>query len=197
VLEPDVFVGGPSEVAYYAQIAPLHELLGIPTPRVALRAHALVAPQRITRMFERYAIEPNEIFTSADALLAEREPEGVAKIHAIADDARRELAKRITEIGEIALPAEHALARAISRSIGHIEYHFDKLAERAVRGLVRKDRERYAAVRELVSTFYPDRQAQDRVVSWFAYWCDYGSEFLEKLIDGVQPDSNVCSIIAL
>lgn len=197
VLEPDVFVGGPSEVAYYAQISPLHDLLGIPMPRVALRAHALVAPHRITRAFERYHVEPSDIFANVDALLAEREPESVAKIHAIAEEARRDLANRITEIGELALPAEHALARAISRSIGHIEYHFDKLAERAVRGLVRKDRERWAAVRELVATLHPDGQVQDRVVGWFAYWSEYGSEFMEKLIDGVQPDSAVCSIIAL
>jgi len=197
VFEPDVFVGGPSEVAYYAQIAPLHDLLGIAMPRVALRGHALVAPRRIVRSFERYVIDPAEIFGDTDALLAEREPEGVAKIHAISRDARRELAKRITEIGELALPAEHALARAISRSIGHIEYHFDKLAERAVRGLVRKDRERYAAIRELVATLYPDRQPQDRIVSWFAYWSEYGDAFVDRLIEHVQPDTPTCSIIAL
>ena len=40
VLRPDVFVGGPAEVAYYAQAAPLHPLLNVPMPRVALRAHA-------------------------------------------------------------------------------------------------------------------------------------------------------------
>src|SRR5262249_25296297 len=80
VLQPDVFVGGPAEVAYYAQIAPLHEMLGISMPRVALRAHALVAPKRIARAIERFDIKPEEVFTSAEELLSAREPEGVAKI---------------------------------------------------------------------------------------------------------------------
>ncbi|HEV7921454.1 MAG TPA: bacillithiol biosynthesis BshC, partial [Thermoanaerobaculia bacterium] len=155
VIRPDVFVGGPAEVAYYAQLAPLYDLLGLRMPRVALRGHALVAPKRIIRIFERFAIDPRHLFTGADALLAEREPAGVAEVRRIAQEARTELAEKMTRIGEIALPAEHALARAINRSIGHIEYHFGKLTERAIRGLARKDRERYAAVRELVATLYP------------------------------------------
>jgi uncharacterized protein YllA (UPF0747 family) len=197
VIRPDVFVGGPSEVAYYAQIAPLHELLGIAMPRVALRGHALVAPKRVARLFERFAIEPAEVFSNADAILAEREAPGVAEIEKIADRARTTLAAEMTRIGEMALPAEHALARAINRSIGHIEYHFDKLTERAIRGLVRKDRERYAAMRELVATLHPDGHVQDRVVGWFAYWNQFGNHLMERLVECVEPDGGSFSVVSL
>lgn len=197
VLAPDVFVGGPAEVAYYAQIAPLYALTGVAMPRVALRGHALVAPKRIVRTFERYDVEPAAVFGDADAILAEREPEGIAEIEAIAERARRSLAEEITRIGEIALPAEHALARAISRSIGHIEYHFDKLTERAVRGLVRKDRERFAAVRELVATLYPGGRVQDRVTGWFAYWHEFGDYLVSRLVEEIEPDSDGFRIVSL
>jgi uncharacterized protein YllA (UPF0747 family) len=197
VLQPDVFVGGPAEVAYYAQIAPLHELLGVAMPRVALRAHALVAPKRVVRAFERYDIKPEEIFTSAEELLSSREPEGVAKIRDAAEKGRRELTNVFTEIGDVALPADHAIARRVSRSIGHIEYHFDKLAERATRALVRKDRERFAAARELVATLFPDRHVQDRIVGWFAHWSESGNHLVERLIEEIEPDSDVCRIVTL
>ena len=156
-----------------------------------------MAPKRVVRFFERYGIQAQEVFAGADALLAQREPEEVAEVHRLADDARRELAEKIARIGEIALPAEHALARAISRSIGHIEYHFDKLAERAVRGLVRKDRERYAAAKELVASLYPDRHVQDRVVGWFAYWCEFRDHLVERLVDCIEPDSDHFRIVSL
>jgi bacillithiol synthase len=197
VLRPDLFVGGPSEVAYYAQIAPLHELLGVAMPRVALRAHEMLAPKRIVRTVARYDIKTEEIFAGADALLAAREPAGVAEVRSIARKARRELAEQITRIGEIALPAEHALARAINRSIGHIEYHFDKLSERAIRGLARKDRERYAAVRELVTTLVPDGAPQDRVTGWFGYWQEYGQHLTSRMIDEAEQDEDVCKVVSL
>ncbi len=197
ILRPDVFIGGPSEVAYYAQIAPLHELLGVPLPRVALRGHALVAPKRVVRLFSRFGIDPESVFAAPDEILASHEAAGVEEVKSLARAARRDLAARITQIGEIALPAEHALARAINRSIGHIEYHFDKLTERAIRGLVRKDRDRYAAARELVSTFYPDGHVQDRVVAWFAYWVRFGQHLVDTLVEEIEPDADVFKILGL
>jgi uncharacterized protein YllA (UPF0747 family) len=194
---PDVFVGGPSEVAYYAQIAPLHEMLGIRMPRVALRGHALVAPKRVTRLFERFALDARDIFTTADAILAEREAPGVAEVRAIAERAHANLAAELTRIGEIALPAEHALARAITRSIGHIEYHFDKLTERAIRGMVRKEKERWTALRELVATFHPDGHVQDRVVGWFAYWSQFGNHLASRMTECIEPDAPSFGVISL
>ncbi|HYH06230.1 MAG TPA: bacillithiol biosynthesis BshC [Thermoanaerobaculia bacterium] len=197
VLQPDIFVGGPAEVAYYAQLAPLHQLLGVRTPRVALRAHALVAPRRVLRAFERYEIDPAQVFASADAILTEREPEGVARIREIAEQGKRELLARVTEIGELALPADHSLAGSIQKSIGHLEWHFNKLSERAIKGLVRKDKERLAATRDLVATLYPDGNVQDRIASWFAMWCEHGQHLVDRLVDELEPDSAFFRIVEL
>jgi uncharacterized protein YllA (UPF0747 family) len=197
VLQPDIFVGGPAEVSYYAQITPLHDLLGVPLSRIALRGHALVAPKRVLRFVERYSISIDEIFSSPDTLLAELEPKGVAEIRKEADQARKKLMKHIEHIGELALPADHALARAINRSIGHIEYHFNKLVERSIRGLVRKDKERYAAARELVATLFPDRHVQDRIVGWFPYWLQYRQALVDTMIDEITPDADSFGIIGV
>ncbi|HEV7768953.1 MAG TPA: bacillithiol biosynthesis BshC [Thermoanaerobaculia bacterium] len=197
VLRPDVFIGGPAEVAYYAQIAPLHALLGIELPRIALRGHVLVAPKRVARAFDRFNIEPADVFAAADEILAEREPAGVVRVRKILDEGKRELMQRIAQVGELALPADHSLASSINRSIGHLEFHFNKLGERAIKGLVRKDRERYAAIRELVSTLYPDRHVEDRIVGWFAYWHVYGNQLAERVIEEVEPDSAFFKIAVL
>ncbi len=197
VLRPDVFVGGPAEVAYYAQIAPLHQILHVSMPRVALRGHLLVAPKRVLRFVSRFDITPEEVFTSPDSLLAEREPDGVAEVKREASEAQKELMRRIEKIADIALPAEHALARAINRSVGHLEYHFNKLTERAIKGLVRKNKERYAAVRELIATLYPDRQVQDRIAGWFPFWWRYQQHLIDRFIEEIEPDAASFKIIGL
>lgn len=197
VFQPNIFIGGPSELAYYAQIAPLHNLLGVPMPRIALRGHALVAPRRVVRAFERFGIDACSIFRTPDEILAEREPEGVTKVRTITEEAQRDLMQHIAAINEIALPADHSLAGSIKRSIGHLDYHFNKLSARAIKGLVRKDRERYAATRELVATLYPDRHVQDRVVSWFAYWVKYGQTLLDRLIEEIEPDADAFKVVDL
>jgi len=184
-------------VAYYAQIEPLYALLGVALPRVALRGHALVAENKTARQIDRLKLGAADIFSSADAILGARENAAAAEIRAIASTASRELASHLTRIGELALPAEHALARAVNRSIGHIEYHFEKLTERAIRSLARKDRQRWQAVHEVVATLYPDRHVQDRVVSWFPYWHRFGSHLVERVVDEIEPDSDTFCVVSL
>jgi uncharacterized protein YllA (UPF0747 family) len=197
VLQPDIFVGGPAEVAYYAQVAPLHELLKLRMPRVALRAHILVAPRKVVRYFPRFGIPPEEVFENPDEIAASLAEHGVADIRRIASEAESALKPQIEKIRDLALPADHAVARSINRSIGHIEFHFKKLAERAIRGLVRKDQERFRAARELASTFYPDRHAQDRIVAWLPWWCEYRDQLVERVVSEAEPDVATFKIVSL
>src|SRR5206468_7278066 len=136
----------------------------------------------VVRQFARYGISPEEIFTTPENLLASREPRGVGEIRSIAAEAERQLQEQIERIRQLALPADHAVARSINRSIGHIDYHFRKLTERSIRGLVRKDKERFAAIRELTSTFFPDGHVQDRVVAWLPFWCEHGNALIDRLL---------------
>lgn len=197
VLRPDLFLGGPAEVAYYAQIAPLHDLLNVPMPRVGLRGHVLIATKRILRFVPRLEVMPSEMFADPGALLARREPGAVNEVRRLAEKGNRDLVKTIERIGQVALPAEHSLARAIHRSVGHIEYHFNKLAERAIKGLVRKDRERWEAAREMAATLHPDGHVQDRIVAWFPFWHRHGQELIDRLVAEIEPDSDVFKVIAL
>ena len=197
VLRPDIFVGGPAEVSYYAQVAPLHRLLNIPLPRIGLRGHVLVGPRRVVRYLSRFDIPPHEVFATPERIAAAHAEAGVAEIRRIAGEAEERLKAHIEKIRNLSLPADHAVARSINRSIGHIEYHFNKLTERAIRGLVRKDKERFRAARELASTFYPDQHVQDRVVAWFPYWCEYGKQFVERVVDEVEPDTPAFKIVSL
>ncbi|HEY6843635.1 MAG TPA: bacillithiol biosynthesis BshC, partial [Thermoanaerobaculia bacterium] len=186
----------PAEIAYYAQIAPLHELLNVPMPRVALRGHILVAPKKVMRYFTRFDIAPHEVFHSAEQIAAAH-TERVDEVKQIASDAESQLKEQIEKIRALSLPADHAVARSIHRSIGHIEYHFGKLSERAIRGMVRKDRDRFHAARELASTFYPDRHVQDRIVGWFPWWCEYREHLIDRLVDEVEPDTSTFKLVSL
>ncbi|HEY8133045.1 MAG TPA: bacillithiol biosynthesis BshC, partial [Thermoanaerobaculia bacterium] len=127
VLRPDIFVGGPAEVSYYAQVAPLHRLLNVPLPRIALRGHVLVGPRRVVRYLSRFEIQPHEIFETPEHIAAAHAEGGLAEIRKIAGEAEEQLKAHIEKIRNLSLPADHAVARSINRSIGHIEYHFNKL----------------------------------------------------------------------
>lgn len=197
VLRPDIFVGGPAEVAYYAQIRVLHELLEVPMPRVALRGHVLVAPPAVARAIEKWEIEPAAVFSTPEEILASREPAGMARIEEIAHGAKLDLMRRVEEIRELALPADRALSSSIERSVGHLDYHFDQLTRRAVRALLRREKDRWSAACAVVSALYPDRQVQERTVSWLPYWGRFGRHLLDRILEEIEPDANGFRIVGL
>ena len=197
VFQPDVFVAGPAEISYYAQIAPLHTLLGLRMPRLALRAHMLVAAKKVVRYIARFNIPPAGVLERPEEIATSLAERGVSDIKSIAADAEANLKQQIERIREMALPADHAVARAINRSIGHIEYHFRKLTERSIRGLVRKDRDRFQAARELASTFFPDQHVQDRIVAWLPAWYEYRELLTERMVNEAEPDTAAFKIVGL
>lgn len=197
VLQPDVFVGGPAEVAYYAQVAVLHELAGVPLPRVSLRGHALLAPPRTMRCLDRLGISAEQAFSDADTILAPRESETIAELDRMAGEAGELIRGHAERVRALALPADHSLARSIERSVGHLDYHLRKLTERASRSVVRKDRERHAAAREVVATFFPDDHVQERVASWYAYLLRHGDGVIARLAQRCAPDRAECAVVPL
>jgi len=197
VLQPDVFVGGPAEVAYYAQVAVLHPMFDIRMPRVALRGHALVAPPRVLRHLDRLGLDVAEVFSDVDAILAPQESERVDSLRRVTEEAEAQLRLQISRVRDLALPADRALERSINRSAGHIEYHLRKLTERSVRAVVRKDDERYRAVKEIVATFHPDGHVQERVVSWYAWYLRHGSAVVSNLVESAGPDLTDCALVSV
>ena len=197
VFEPDVFVGGPAEVSYYAQLEGLHDLIDAPRPRVMLRGHLLLAPGKLLRNVERHGISPATLFPSPERPLADREVVRIEEIRSIALAAQTALEREIDLIRAIALPADHSLARSLARSIEHIRYHFQRLCERAIHAVERKDRERYAAVMRLASVLLPGGVPQDRVVAWYPYWRQFGSPLIDRMVEVVEPDTAIVKIIGV
>ena len=139
----------------------------------------------------------HEVFNPPEEIAAAHTERGVADVRRIAAEAEGQLKSQMEKIRDASLPADHAVARSVNRSIGHIEYHFRKLTERAIRGLVRKDADRFRAARELASTFYPDQHVQDRVVAWLPLWCEFREQLVERMVSEAEPDVATFKIVGL
>ncbi|HVR43794.1 MAG TPA: bacillithiol biosynthesis BshC [Thermoanaerobaculia bacterium] len=197
VLEPEVFVGGPAEVAYYAQLGGLHEMFGVRAPAVALRGHVLVAPAKRLRALERHGVEIQRIFEPLEEVLLPREPEAVAELDRAVEQADRALAEAAQAIASVALGADPGLDRSLQRSRRSIAHHLGRMAHRARRAVARRDRERWDALRSLQEILVPDGRVQDRVAGWIGWWEDYGPRLVSRLVAEAEPDATVVRVAGL
>ena len=197
VFGPDVFVGGPAEVAYYAQLGGLYEHFHVRQPHVALRGHALIGSSKLMRTIEKHDIEPTELFEPVEELIARRAPEAIAELNRAADHARKTLEAELEEIERLVLPADRSLQRSIQRSRRHLEYHLAKMIERGERAIVRRDGERYKAFSRAHDELMPNGVAQDRVVSWLPFWLEYGSRLVDRMVEEIAPDSDTGVVVRI
>lgn len=197
VFAPAAFVGGPAEVAYYAQLRPLHDMLEIGTPRVMLRGHVLVAPSKRLRVLEDYDIAVTEMFEPLEQVLARRPSAGLDALAREREAAEGELDRAAARIRELALSADPALERSMSRSTRRMRFHLDRMSERASRAIIRRDGERWAALTRLQQTLAPEGQPQDRVAGWIGWWQTWGTALFESLVEAGEPGQPVVRVAGL
>ncbi len=194
VFRPAVFVGGPAEVSYYAQLAPVHGMMEVERPAIALRGHVLVAPARRLRALERYGLHVTELFAPLDRAVAARETDVGRRIDAMAERARAAIEDLARGLDESAGTTDPGLARSLRRSARKADYHIGKMSERARSASARLDQERWRALSHLQRILYPRGSVQDRVAGWIGWWSLWRDEFVPRLVAEAAPDEPIVKV---
>ena len=162
LLRTTAYVGGPAEVAYYAQIEPLWSLFDLPVPRVVRRSSFRLIPGAVRKKLERLGLAPVDLARPEDELLSRGQPPVAAGV------ARRLLDPIEQALAELAA-AEPGLARAVQRTRRLVDRSIERLARKAESAALHRDAERVEAVRRLKLILHPGApQERSYGLSWFA-----------------------------
>jgi bacillithiol biosynthesis cysteine-adding enzyme BshC len=168
LLRTAAYVGGPAEVAYFAQIEPLWSIFDLPVPKVMRRSSFRLVPAGVRHKLERMGLEPADIAgKDEDALLLHEQPAAVRA----SDVTRRLLDPFETALAGLApeLFAGPQLARAAERSRRLVARSVERLARKIESAALHRDAERVDRLRRLRLILHPGAP-QERAygLSWFA-----------------------------
>lgn len=170
VLATAAYVGGPSEVAYFAQLAPAYEHLGIAMPLVIPRPRFRLVPPRILRQLSRRGLEPDDTRSGIEVALARigdaqgREPPAEATTRRLMEGFERTMGDLKPELKRLDPGLLKAAARA-ERAVGDA---VRKLADRYARAVLAEDAASVRAVETACRTLQPLGAPQERV--WSLAW---------------------------
>jgi bacillithiol biosynthesis cysteine-adding enzyme BshC len=187
------YVGGPAEVAYYAQLAPLYAAFGRELPLVVPRARFRVIQPAAARLLKRYGLEPRVVESSEPALLRELAARsGEVSAGPAPDVFESELragfdAVLAKALGTVTIPAG-SLRGTVDKSRRKLETTSRKLAERYANARAGADAGRVRDARRLRAMLQPNGEPQERSygVSYFA--AKFGERaFLEHVLREIDP----------
>ncbi|HYA96144.1 MAG TPA: bacillithiol biosynthesis cysteine-adding enzyme BshC [Terriglobales bacterium] len=189
------YVGGPAEIAYFAQAAVVYEeLLGRVTPILPRLSATLVEP-RIQRLLERYKLSPVDAFRDPEhlrVLIAERALPG--DINASFDTAAGQVTSSMASIRASLERLDSTLVEAAEHAGSKIRYQLDRLRERAARAQLRRSEETAAHAASLGNSLFPEKEPQERVIGAMSFLGRYGMQLLLTLYDAAKtgcPDHQV------
>ena len=183
-------IGGPAEIAYYAQNQVLYQtILGRTTPVLPRLTATLIEPS-IAKILDQHQLTLEDIFTTHSDELAHRlgarslPIEGKRRLAAAGNALDDELDALLSWTESL----DPSLARAAQVSASKMRYQMNRLRRLAANVQLQRD----ASIRRHVDTLsfnlFPDRHPQERTIGGIAFLARYGAPLLSTLVEQATQD---------
>lgn len=184
LLPTAIYVGGPSEIAYHAQLGDLYGIHDIPRPLVIPRHQVAVLTHSQLRVLDQDGIAFDELSAGDEAALNRETADPAA---AAAFTAAREAIDSSLEAVERAVGAvDRSLAGAARRSRGKMLAILSDLETKGVRAAKRRDEERRVRFLRARNALFPGGVPQERRLSPLVFANRYGPGFGRWLLSSLE-----------
>lgn len=189
VLPSAVFVAGPGELRYLAQLRGVYEQHGVPMPLVHPRASVTVLQPPVRRILQRHGLDWREV---------QRDPRRAhcdlaLKLHGHGDAfaaalgvIEREAATMLARVDGI----DPTLERSVRKGRRHLDRTLVTLREKASHALARRDDELRGQFQRLEAHLRPNGGLQERVLSPFTFFLTLGVEAVRDGFLGLPPEGD-------
>ncbi|HZM08748.1 MAG TPA: bacillithiol biosynthesis cysteine-adding enzyme BshC, partial [Candidatus Limnocylindrales bacterium] len=181
------YIGGPAEIAYFAQAAVVYEkLLGRVTPILPRMSATLIEP-RIERLLNKYEVELPELFHGEcqlrDCLATRSLP---AELKQDFEQTRLAVESSMQRVSQSLQTLDPTLVEAGGRAVSKMHYQVNRLEKRAAQAELRRTEvlSRHAA--QMENALYPNKSLQEREIAGIYFYANHGPELINRLIELAQ-----------
>ncbi len=183
-----VYVGGPSEVAYFTQVNAISSLWGV-EPSIFPRMGFTVVDRKAQRLLKKYALEAGALMSgdpiqAFQGLLNQGETGEVLKtFNSVQQELRSQLASLKAHLNR----SDPGMAEMMSRAEHRIIYHIEKLQHRFMANYRQRDEAVGRHLDYLQDRLCPAGKLQERVVNFNQFLIQEGPAFIKSVMEEAQP----------
>jgi uncharacterized protein YllA (UPF0747 family) len=187
------YVGGPAEVAYFAQAAAVYEVLRKPVPPVFPRISATLLEPRIDRVLKKYALEFDDVFRGRDFILRK----AVASVQGVElfDTVRDRLGAELDSLRPVLNAVDPTLIGALDNSRQKVLHQVEGLRTKFVNAEARRNETLERQLDSLVNSLFPEKKLQERVINVTSFLVRYGLGLIQRLEENLDLDAREHQVI--
>jgi bacillithiol biosynthesis cysteine-adding enzyme BshC len=181
------YIGGPAEIAYFAQVGVVYEkLLGRITPVVSRMSATLIEP-RIEKLLLKYQVQLPELFHGEYELrdcLAKRSLPPELKQNF--EDGRRAVQEATQRVSQSLQKLDPTLVEAAGRATNKMMYQLDRLERRAAKAELRRTEILIRHAAQIENSLFPHKTLQEREIGSLYFYAKYGPGLIDQLVELAQ-----------
>ena len=174
------YVGGPSEVSYFAQVSPLYKIYDINHPFIYPRSSVTIVEKGAKSVLEKYELDYPDLFTSEDELVAKIV---AAKSDFNLDGIFEELSGNINvlfnDLNAKLSSIDKSLPDLSNKTVQRIDDAVKYLKGKAADAEKRKYETTIRQLSKVRNLLYPNSNLQEREISFIYFANKYGLDILK------------------
>jgi bacillithiol biosynthesis cysteine-adding enzyme BshC len=187
LLPTAAYVGGPAEVAYWAQVSAVYPLFDLPPTPIVPRAGATILEPRIQKILDRFGLEwealAGDVEQTIGASLRRLLPEDFPGLFARERDRWTESFGRLREAVVVFDPS---LRSAVETATGRVMHEGEVLEKKLMQVWKRRHEEWVAQIRRAAGQLFPRGGLQERTLSILGFESRYGPALRALLADAAR-----------
>jgi bacillithiol biosynthesis cysteine-adding enzyme BshC len=189
------YVGGPAEIAYFAQAAAVYEALNRSMPPIFPRISATIIEPRIARVLRKYELQFQDVLRGRDWVRRK----AVASVQGVElfDTVRGRLATELESLRPALNAVDPTLLGALDTSRQKVMHQVDTLRTKFVNAEARRNETLERHLDAIHQSLFPERKLQERVINVTSFIVRYGLTFVAGLNRVLSLDSREHQVVEI
>jgi bacillithiol biosynthesis cysteine-adding enzyme BshC len=187
MLPTAVYVGGPAEIAYHAQIGPSYAHFGVPRPALLPRPSLSLVEAAQARAMESESLDLADLEGDPESLLARWARESYPEVEQAFARARLTLERELESVEKILESLDPTLRAAAEAARGRALHQITTLEQKSVRALKKRDRSRGDRLRRTRDALFPGGALQERGLGLIGPVARLGAGLIDEVRERMDP----------
>ncbi len=181
------YVGGPSEVSYFAQVMPMYEFFNLPKPIIYPRSSMTIVEKNIKKIIDKHNLNYVDIFIGDDLLKKKILAEvGEINLEKLFEDSKTEIDLTMDRLREHLFAIDANLKDSILKTRDKIFSHLDTLKTKAVNSQQIQYEGSFRQIEKLRNSVFPNGELQERELNYFYFANKYGPDLIKWIFNELK-----------
>ena len=188
ILLPTVaYIGGPGEIAYFAQMKGIYESFHLPMPVIYPRKSVTILEKKIDHILKKYSLVIPDIWRDADGLFGKITREQIpVSLQNCLSLVRGHVEQDMASLKKEILAIEPTLGDSVDLAKGRMNQQLEYLEKKSLQAAKKRNETANQQLRKAVLNLYPRQHLQERVFNIVPYLIKYGYACMDELDKAVD-----------